>query len=65
MIFSQSDIERHQRNESRLKSLQNGRSVEIENKEVFQFLEFVRMSFPNLSFTVLKSKNQGFTELKK
>lgn len=46
------EIERHQKNEEWLKSLKNGQIIELPNNEVLQFLKFVELSNPNLSFEV-------------
>ena len=55
-------IQRHQQNEERLKSLRNGQLVEMPTSEFLQFLKFVELTVPNLSF-VFKPKN-GITKIK-
>lgn len=56
------EIERHQKNEQWLKSLKSGQLIELPNKEVLQFLKFVELSFPDLSFEV---KIRTTTKIKK
>lgn len=56
------EIQRHQKNEQLLKSLKSGQLIELPNNEVLQFLKFVELSFPDMSFEV---KIRTTTKIKK
>jgi len=56
------ETERHEKNEQWLKSLLNGQLLELPNNEVLQFLKFVELSNPDLSFAV---KVSTVTKIKK
>jgi len=53
-------------NENRFKQLKNGQTIEVENKDLKEFLKYIELTNPNFSFAFkMNHKTKGFTTLKK
>lgn len=53
-------------NETRFKQLKSGQIIEVENKDLKEFLKYIEFTNPNFSFAFkINHKTKGFTTLKK
>lgn len=53
-------------NETSFNQLKNGQTIEVENKDLKEFLKYIELTNPNFSFKFkMNHKTKGFTTLKK
>lgn len=53
-------------NETHFKQLKNGQTIEVENKDLKEFLKYIELTNPNFSFKFkINHKIKEFTTLKK